>query len=689
MVALHTRVRAPEVGWTTGEAFWGIDAADETFFKPAILRFDNDTFIQEFLQIAQTAPTRFNEWRAQEESWREPQRTPLLSDPVREPPFPVPKKLTLYQSAHGRFYLLAASLVCRIPSLPDKILDFRRRENVFFVMRRLVRTQLKTPVDPIDANTYVEYAFVDEAWIPLDQPPRVNSDEERIPLSPVRYTGYQGVQRRMFTGLIPVSRRETYVHAPQFPVVDGDEEDTSLDEAQLLEIEEEDRRLRLLTYLDMRVIQPWREINRTKARIVNLQKDGYRGEIEQNATEIDNLDESSKFKEAERGKLLNQVIEMRNQLQTQSWYALLDLAEFLQNYLPGIWDQDDPGKIKLKTPADIDQKSLPSLYDLLKVIHGNTGVTFQAEDQEIGIEVDFSTQKIEQLRNLLQGKNSEDGTTLAEALEEVLKHKEDLESAKFEYSEMTKEEHTWPEQHFLLCGRNVCDLVDQLESFIEAVLKETVNTQSRIEPTSAPPLPLAKKLSLMAERRLDELKKELSDNEQTSLEKMDEDEGWFVVRCVYERPYCPLGEAEMVISEPTVPFKMASYFDPEAPARPIRITLPIDTSPGGLRKFAKNTAFVMSDTLACQVGQATDITFADMVLSVLPWPFHKDLPDPSAGDCKTSSLTFGKICTLSIPIITICALILLIVIVLLLDYIFKWVPYLIACFQLPGLKAKE
>jgi hypothetical protein len=82
------------------------------------------------------------------------------------------------------------------------------------------------------------------------------------------------------------------------------------------------------------------------------------------------------------------------------------------------------------------------------------------------------------------------------------------------------------------------------------------------------------------------------------------------------------------------------------------------------------------------------LTFGDLVLSVLPWPFHKDLSG-SAGGCPTGKLNFGKICTLSIPIITLCALILLIIIVSLLDIIFRWVPYLIFCLPLPGLKAKK
>jgi hypothetical protein len=46
------------------------------------------------------------------------------------------------------------------------------------------------------------------------------------------------------------------------------------------------------------------------------------------------------------------------------------------------------------------------------------------------------------------------------------------------------------------------------------------------------------------------------------------------------------------------------------------------------------------------------------------------------------------ICSLSIPIITICALLLLMIIVFLLDIIFRWVPFLIFCFPIPKLKAK-
>jgi hypothetical protein len=164
---------------------------------------------------------------------------------------------------------------------------------------------------------------------------------------------------------------------------------------------------------------------------------------------------------------------------------------------------------------------------------------------------------------------------------------------------------------------------------------------------------------------------------------IDMREAWFQVRCVYERPECgPLDPP--VVSAPTEPFQMANFFDSDAPARPIRIALPIDTSPAGLRKFDKNAAFVMSDMHCGQVNRMKGITLADLVLSVLPWPFHKDLSVPDSGPCAGGGLQFGMICSLSIPIITICAMLMLFIIVFLLDFIFRWVPFFLICFPIPN-----
>jgi len=181
---------------------------------------------------------------------------------------------------------------------------------------------------------------------------------------------------------------------------------------------------------------------------------------------------------------------------------------------------------------------------------------------------------------------------------------------------------------------------------------------------------------------------EVPRNPLVSQQPMDMREGWFVIRCVFTRPECgPIDPP--LLSEPTAPFQMASFFDPDAPARPIRIALPLDTSPAGLRKFDKNTAFMISDMLCGQIDRVKGLSLGDLVLSVLPWPLHKDLSVPDGGPCKSGSgIELGMICSLSIPIITICALLLLMIIVFLLDIIFRWVPFFIFCFPIPKLKAK-
>ena len=176
---------------------------------------------------------------------------------------------------------------------------------------------------------------------------------------------------------------------------------------------------------------------------------------------------------------------------------------------------------------------------------------------------------------------------------------------------------------------------------------------------------------------------------QAAVAPPQQDAAWFVIRCVYERPRCR-PDHRTDLSQPTVPFQMASFFDPDAPARPIRIPMPLDVSPAGLRKHKKNTTFMISDMLCGQLKRVRKMTLGDLVLSVLPWPFHKDLPDVGAGGaCERNGNSLGMFCSLSIPIVTLCAMILLIIMVTLFDMIFRWLPYLFVCLPIPGLKGKK
>ncbi len=139
----------------------------------------------------------------------------------------------------------------------------------------------------------------------------------------------------------------------------------------------------------------------------------------------------------------------------------------------------------------------------------------------------------------------------------------------------------------------------------------------------------------------------------------------FLVRCVYQRPQCKVGSPEL-LSEASENFTIASFFDFEAPARPINISLPLDTSIAGLRKFKKNVNFIMSNKLRKQMDSIKDAKKAlDGELS------------------QGSDFNLGFICSISIPIITLCAFIVLFLFIILFNIMFWWLPFIKICFPIP------
>lgn len=137
----------------------------------------------------------------------------------------------------------------------------------------------------------------------------------------------------------------------------------------------------------------------------------------------------------------------------------------------------------------------------------------------------------------------------------------------------------------------------------------------------------------------------------------------YVVRCVYERPQCKPWQAPLVSLE-SQRFQLASFFDPDAPARPIRVALPGDTSIAGLRKLNKNVAFLMSKQLREQMSRLS----------------QHIITEGTAGSGESFDL--GHMCSLSIPIITLCAFILLFVMVMVLNIVFWWLPFFKICFPI-------
>jgi hypothetical protein len=145
----------------------------------------------------------------------------------------------------------------------------------------------------------------------------------------------------------------------------------------------------------------------------------------------------------------------------------------------------------------------------------------------------------------------------------------------------------------------------------------------------------------------------------------------FVVRCVFQR--CALKRQQFgalfppILSDPSLPFSLAAFFDSDAPARTIRIPMPFDTSPGALRKFPKGVGFLLSPQLQQQVNQVANLS--NMVNGQLS---------------NAPGLGLGEICCFSIPIISIIALILMFAIAIALNFVFWWLPFLKICLPVPA-----
>jgi hypothetical protein len=142
-------------------------------------------------------------------------------------------------------------------------------------------------------------------------------------------------------------------------------------------------------------------------------------------------------------------------------------------------------------------------------------------------------------------------------------------------------------------------------------------------------------------------------------------EATYLVRCVYRRPQCAPFPTDLV-SPPSEPFAIAPLLDPDAPARQIRIPLPVDTSVKDLRKFRKNVGFVLSNQLRSQMDRVTDLKKA----------LDGELGEEVAWD-------LGVICQFSMPIITIVALVVLMLFLILLNIVFFWLPFFRICLPVP------
>jgi hypothetical protein len=578
--------------------------------------------------------------------------TGIVIRPVADEPI-----LKLYQPAHQRYYLVTAHLVCGRPGLPDRKIEAARQEVVSFVVRRLLprgTIDPKESLPPFDPATWEEYAFVLEGksarWqrIPKQTPQvaELIDGEEKLPLFAVNFQESDGRKRRLLGGLVPVGKRETYIAASQRVQHDHPEPPSPPKVA--------DPRMMLVW---SQVTEPWSRLLET----ANASKPP-------NSFRDPNISNDKTISEEENGRAIKAA---REQIQTVSWYVLLDFANLLDKYLPNVW-ASLTGQPLPNAPLSSDENALLAALAATTIPQDGTLNLFTSLQSGSYPASHIATS----LRAALIAING--GSALDRRTRQQIE--DGLEAAAKSYNRDDPAE-LWP--HFLF------PLADSV--FAGPLPPKAPDATDPADPLQKGLARVDRLAELIEQALRPPRDEEMPETGLAGQGVFDSRDAWFVIRCVFERPECGPFDPPL-LSEPTRAFQLAGFFDPDAPARPIRIALPLDTSPAGLRKFDKNTAFMISDMLCGQINRVKSLGLGDLIRTVLPWPLHKDLSVPDSGACTDKAdpnLQVGMICSLSIPIITICALLLLMIIVNLLDIIFRWVPYFLICFPLPGLKAKK
>jgi hypothetical protein len=678
---------AHKVTWQAPRPLWR--GATKFQARPQLLRFASDDFMEQLLATMAEEPARLSDRIARPETWRDPPMAVDLKDPIVRVPLPAPMQeakrkrfwrsapsapppelpatspLKLYQPAHQRYYLVAGTLACQIPGLPERAVE-GGHETVGFVIRRLLSTTGSSEPDPTKC---VEYAYVREGDEARWQRVTLGSDlapgEEQLPLFPLQHRDEEGKPRTIWAGMVPVARREEYIGKAVVTTA------VSLADGQLASLKpgapaaKPNTTIARTAQLRIEVVEPWKALVRAALKA---------------SEEFITRTPDSEEDDTDRA---NRVRDYNYQYQHQSWLLLLDLRKWMDLHVP-----------RLSTA--LSATTLPgNLNDAEKAVW--TGLNMLTSG----------------------GPTPPAGKTKASSMRDALLHIREyeikLEAVTTHYAEGTKANADWPSFHFQLVGlqppankASAAPLDGPYQAILaggapfSTTLDPPANDETVIkEPSDSPDVDvdiekldrftalLARALPLSDEAGVQPIPHAMKLRD--VMIKTAGDQGLFVVRMVHMNADCgPLHPP--TLSAATQQFRLASFFDPDAPVRPITITLPTDTSPAGLRKHGRGAAFVMSDLLCGQVQRAKGLGFIDLVLQVLPWPFHKSIKMKGGGEgggCKGgSNVDIGMICSLSIPIITLCAMILLICIVLLLDFIFRWMPWFIACFPLPRFKGK-
>ena len=181
--------------WETGATESGAD-----LIRPTLLEFASDSFLDDFL--AEATSGKDADW-LQLKRRVIPYASPGDSPPDEaEPQRPFQtntnEPLKLFQPAHRRYYLLCASLCCREPGFPDRVLRRADGENVFYVLRK------------VDASQQ-EFGWtvngLSKSWQKVEGNGKMLlPNEERLPM----FATCASCDRSLMYGYVAVASRDTY-----------------------------------------------------------------------------------------------------------------------------------------------------------------------------------------------------------------------------------------------------------------------------------------------------------------------------------------------------------------------------------------------------------------------------------------------------------------------------------------------
>jgi hypothetical protein len=570
------------VRWLAPSPLWDDLVGKPAGFRaPALLRFAGDDFIPQYQAALAEKPRQLRGFVARPETWREP------SAGIDATPKPSQGPLRLYQPVHGRFYLVAASLACRVPGLPEHTVDVARGEVVAFVLRRLTVT--------VNPKTKAETETGEWAWVarPDGSTGWVRAtgaalavDEEQLPMFGTTFSDGGVLKRRLFAGLVPASRREAYSNGREIQAVVPPPAPGSLDDPRVIEFQRT-------------VLDPWTEMKSWYDR--------ERYDTKRRASALDSVERTSSL-------------------------ILLDFHDFLRDQLTPVWKvikgTAQPGSLVAAHRA---------LYDALVRAHATD-------------------------------RTPANRAALTEALTHAADFRDFIERQAFPIGGYVPRVLIGDPQLYVNTPPPPKPAGGLSPTPEEAELKDLMDRLPA--PGETPDVGIRKlKKLVMSALAVSSAAKPVLPEQLPSRAPSTAGEDWFVVRCVYLRPHCGK-KSPPLVSERSERFRLTSFFEPDAPARHLRVALPVDTSPATLRKYNRNVAFMLSDQLRKQMSRAASL---------------KGLMDGEVGK-EEGGLDFAVICSFSIPIITICALILLMIIVSLLNIIFWWLPFFRICFPVPRMK---